>query len=97
MTMRGLASSMALPRLCCRGLIEAGLSTETAYTEVTSLPRLCCRGLIEAGRGRRKAPQRSGLFRGFVAAASLKRLRRHDVLERLLGVLSSAALLPRPH
>src|SRR6266508_2235967 len=43
-------NALPLPRLCCRGLIEARGTYLLLNPQRRSLPRLCCRGLIEAGR-----------------------------------------------
>ena len=60
------------PRLHCRGLIEA-VKSRVRRASMTVFPRLHCRGLIEAGRASPVRACAGRDFRGFIAAASLKR------------------------
>jgi hypothetical protein len=84
----------ALPRLCCRGLIEARLSSTAA-----SERRSHFRGIRAAAS--LKLDHRVGFevpagdFRGIFAAASLKR--DVDTTGREIEELTSAASMPRPH
>src|SRR5581483_5986869 len=81
--------AQSLPRPHRRGLIEAQMIAMPAAPDPPALPRPHRRGLIEACRSRQTQPQRTRLFRGLTAAASLK---HWTDLKHIVG----GKTLPRP-